>query len=208
MIFAAVSQAESFMTADRTPMGGAIRMLMKSANPASWRVAGRRCHTRPMADWPCHFQELPKSPRTPLRRKMRYWVCRGWSSPQYFDTRSYSSGPASRGSITSRGLPEIRARLKTSRLMTQIARRLWSARLAMNRCMVPPALPDLARRDRDAGLERWEWSRTLVPPGPAAPRIAELVSRIGRPWQAAGPGVTPSPACRRPPLSYSMATLR
>ncbi len=74
MIFAAESHTVPFMTADSTPIGSAITTLMSSAKPASCRVAGRRCHTRPMAEWPCHFQELPKSPRSALRRKMRYWV--------------------------------------------------------------------------------------------------------------------------------------
>ena len=88
MIFAAESQAVPFMTADSTPMGSAITMLMRSAKPASWSVAGRRCHTRPMAEWPCHFQECPKSPWRALPRKMTYWVVSGLSRPQCLETRS------------------------------------------------------------------------------------------------------------------------
>ena len=74
MIFAAESQPVPFMTAASTPMGRAMTALMSRAKPASWSVAGRRCHTSPMAEWPCHFQEFPKSPRTALLRKMRYCV--------------------------------------------------------------------------------------------------------------------------------------
>ena len=77
MTFAAVSQPEPFQTAERMPMGSAIRMLIPRATPASSRVAGRRCHTSPMAEWPGHFHELPKSPRTALLRKMTYWVWSG-----------------------------------------------------------------------------------------------------------------------------------
>ena len=77
MTFAAESQTLPFMTAAITPMGSAITMLMSRAKPASWRVAGRRCRTRPIAEWPCHFQDCPKSPRTALLRKMKYWVWSG-----------------------------------------------------------------------------------------------------------------------------------
>ena len=108
---------------------------MARAKPASWRVAGKRCATRPMADSPCHFQESPKSPRTALLRKMKYWVWSGLSSPQCLATRSYSSGPASSGNITSRGLPLMRARVNTMRVITQMVNRLWRALLAMYRCM-------------------------------------------------------------------------
>ena len=88
MIFAAVSQAVPFLTADRTPMGSAITTLMSRAKPASCSVAGRRCHTSPMAEWPGHFQDVPKSPWSALVRKMTYWVVSGLSRPQCLETRS------------------------------------------------------------------------------------------------------------------------
>ena len=49
-IFAAESQTVPFMTAASTPIGRAIATLISKAKPASWRVAGRRCATRPMAE--------------------------------------------------------------------------------------------------------------------------------------------------------------
>jgi hypothetical protein len=86
--FAAESQTLSLNTADSTPIGSAMTMLMRRAKPASCSVAGRRCQTSPIAVCPCHFQEWPKSPRTAFERKIAYWVGRGWSSPQCFATRS------------------------------------------------------------------------------------------------------------------------
>ena len=72
--FATESQTVPFMTADRTPTGNAMATLMSKANPASWSVAGKRSQTRLMAEWPCHFQEFPKSPWTALPRKIAYWT--------------------------------------------------------------------------------------------------------------------------------------
>ena len=74
---AAESHAEPFQTAEKTPMGSAITMLMRRANPASCSVAGSRCATRPMAEWPGHFHECPKSPWSAFPMKMTYWVCSG-----------------------------------------------------------------------------------------------------------------------------------
>ena len=49
MTFATRSHTVPLYTADPTPMGKAIRMLISSAKPASSRVAGSRSHTRPIA---------------------------------------------------------------------------------------------------------------------------------------------------------------
>src|SRR5215831_4513640 len=52
MTFAPLSHTVPFLTADRTPMGSAIKALTSSAKPASWSVAGRRSITSPIAEYP------------------------------------------------------------------------------------------------------------------------------------------------------------
>src|SRR5215471_18380905 len=91
------------------PAGTARQRARRSPAPASWKVAGSRSRTKPMAGSPWR-SDSPKLPWIAPVRKRPYWTIHGSSKPMAVRKRAMSSAVASGGRSSAAGSP-VRCRI-------------------------------------------------------------------------------------------------
>src|SRR5215510_11318491 len=91
------------------PAGTARQRARRSPAPASWKVAGNRSRTKPMAGSPWR-SDSPKLPWIAPVRKRPYWTIHGSSKPIALRKRAMSSAVASGGRSSAAGSP-VRCRI-------------------------------------------------------------------------------------------------
>src|SRR5215470_17298572 len=171
------------------PAGTARQRARRSPAPASWKVAGNRSRTKPMAGSPWR-SDSPKLPWIAPVRKRPYWTIHGSSKPMALRKRAMSSAVASGGRSSAAGSP-VRWRIantttdtpKRTSTACHRRRRMYDF-IQLRGPRNGPRTPPFLRRRVRAGR---------APPSPA-PSCSP--AHVTSPWPPHSPILAPARPCR------------